>query len=85
MPPDVVTTLIVHFDGLCDRFTVGGPRNPGGCGCGGWIITQLPPDVHADVRTGHACYGHGLGVTNNTSEYQAALDALHCVAATSWR
>jgi len=77
--------VVAYFDGLTEQGPFGGPRNPGGYGCGGWVVkADARMVVSADI-TGHAFYGSGEGITNNTSEYRAALDALRAVYRTGYR
>ncbi len=65
--------LVAHFDGLCE------PANPGGWGCGGWWLDTDPP------IEGWRVYGREPAMTNNRTEFSAALDALRAVYATGWR
>jgi len=77
--------VIAHFDGLCESIN-GGPRNPGGVGCGGWVILDHPGIAAlAHSLTGWKIYAQGDGMSNNVAEYQAALDALRAVYKTGWR
>lgn len=70
--------VIAYFDGLTE------PRNPGGWGCGGYIIEPHEALTGAALE-GRQCFGHGEGMTNNVSEYRAALMALEAIWRAGWR
>jgi len=58
-------------DGLCE------PVNPGGFACWGFYAV----DAYGQrIGEGRGCLGHGPGMTNNSAEYQAAIEALRWAA-----
>lgn len=73
------SAVVVYFDGLCE------PTNPSGYGCGGWYAPAHPALPAHEGLSGHRCYGHGEGLTNNVAEYNAALDALRALYRTGYR
>ena len=58
--------VVIYADGLTE------PTNPGGWGCWGWVATD---GNGTELASGRGCLGHGAGITNNLSEYRAALEA----------
>lgn len=69
--------VIAYFDGLCEP-------NPGGWGCGGFII-EPHPGLAGRPLAGRQCFGRGPGVTNNTAEFGAALMALEAIWKAGYR
>lgn len=65
--------VIAYFDGLCEP-------NPDGSACGGYAIMPHASNAMTMI-VGSRCFGRGDGMTNNVSEYRAALLAL----TTIWR
>ena len=58
--------VVIYADGLTE------PTNPGGWGCWAWVATD---GNGTELASGRGCLGHGAGITNNLSEYRAALEA----------
>lgn len=58
--------ITVYCDGLTE------PTNPGGWGCWGWVALDA---AGAEIASGRGCLGRGPHITNNISEYTAALEA----------
>jgi ribonuclease HI len=65
-PTPPAAQVVIYADGLTE------PTNPGGWGCWGWVATD---DTGTELASGRGCLGHGAGITNNLSEYRAALEA----------
>lgn len=59
--------MIIFADGLCE------PKNPGGCGCWGWVAVR--PDG-SEAATGYGAIGADKDMTNNKAEYTAVWKAL---------
>ncbi len=84
------TDLVLHFDGACE--SVGnGPRNPGGLGTYGWVITDFHENEIA-YGYGVVTLNHSLPVpkgmicsTNNRAEYCALGFALRYLSDKKWR
>lgn len=72
--------VTIFADGLCEP-------NPGGYGCCAWIAFEGDVAGDADVlrppciASSHGCIGHGVGMTNNISEYRAVRAALRWAVA----
>lgn len=68
--------LQLYFDGLCEPSYAGGPRNPGGCACYGWVLY----DGAERIATGQGVVARGVpGATNNVAEYSALREGLEYV------
>lgn len=79
------TEVVGYFDGLCESAFPGGPRNPGGCACGGWWAEPFTIGG-AELRVaGHRYYCTGEGATNNAAEYNAAIDCLRALYRAGYR
>lgn len=62
----------IWCDGLCEPAYKGGPRNPNGCACYGYVILL---ENNTKV-TGYDTIGAGKGMSNNVAEYTALIEAL---------
>jgi ribonuclease HI len=69
--------VVAFFDGLCEP-------NPGGWSCGGFIIDPHP-GLAGRPLAGHQCFGCNPEMTNNVSEYRAALMALEAIWKAGYR
>jgi ribonuclease HI len=79
------SAVVGYFDGICEPAYPGGPRNPGGCACGGWWAEPFTLEGK-DIRiAGHKHYCTGDGATNNMAEYSAALDCLRALYGAGFR
>jgi ribonuclease HI len=56
----------IFCDGLCE------PRNPGGYGCWGFVVSIDEQEVHS----AYGSLGQASDMTNNKAEYEAVLQAL---------
>lgn len=65
-------TTLLYFDGLCEARYEGGPRNPGGLGCYGWLIKR----DNAIIASDYGCLGDGDEMTNNIAEYAGLIVGL---------
>lgn len=61
-------SVIAYFDGICEP-------NPGGHGCGGWVV-ETHDALQGEIIAGREYFGHGTGITNNVCEYLSALRVL---------
>lgn len=75
-------TLNLYFDGLCERASRQGPRNPGGLSTYGWIVYQRRDTVAQDCGVVH--HGGKLS-SNNVAEYTALLRGLEYLIAADLR
>ena len=64
--PAQAPKITVYCDGLTE------PTNPGGWGCWVWVALDA---AGAEIASGRGCLGRGPHITNNISEYTAALEA----------
>lgn len=62
----------IWCDGLCEPAYEGGPRNPNGVACYGYVI-MLENNTKV---TGYDTIGAGKGMSNNRAEYTALIEAV---------
>jgi ribonuclease HI len=78
-------TVVGYFDGICEAAYPGGPRNPGGCSCGGWWVEPFVLEGTNVNIAGQRHYCTGDGATNNAAEYGAAIDCLRALYGAGYR
>jgi ribonuclease HI len=59
--------FLIYFDGLCERTFPGGPANPGGVACYGFLVVKDGKILHRK----NGVIGEGKGMTNNLAEFAA--------------
>lgn len=71
-----MTDLTLYFDGLCEPAFEGGPRNPGGIACFGWLLLE-GGEV---IEEGQGVEARGPNATNNVAEWAALEQGLRAAS-----
>ena len=72
-----MTDYRLYFDGLCDRASIRGARNPGGLSTYGWLLYDGDKVIAQDYGIVHK---GGTESTNNVAEYTALIRGLEYVS-----